>query len=58
MADVLERLDRYAALKPGDPHPDWLPVNGWGPVVNADMAAAAAEIRRPHSARPAPAARS
>jgi hypothetical protein len=45
--DVLERLDEVAALKRGDPAPQWLSGNnGWGSQFSAMCRDAAAEIRR------------
>jgi hypothetical protein len=47
--DILAKLEEVAALKPGDPVPEWLPPNEWGVALSALAAAAADLLKDWHS---------
>lgn len=42
---LLERLEVLANLKTGEPAPDWLAPNAWGPAVSQLCREAATEIK-------------
>ncbi|HXJ15153.1 MAG TPA: hypothetical protein VNH19_23010 [Candidatus Limnocylindrales bacterium] len=44
-SELLKRLDELAALKIGDPIPEWLPANDWGTPVSELCREAADKIR-------------
>lgn len=44
--EMLQRLRDIQKLKPGDPHPIWMPLESWGEVVSDLCGQAADEIER------------
>ena len=45
MSDILiERLRVLSNLKVGDPMPDWLPTNNWGPALHELLTMALSEL--------------